>query len=297
MTRPRTSPRPRTTTRLSSTTRHDAPPAAVSGALRSVAVLRETVREAGHDVEVPGRPDGLLVAGDEVHFRLTVLGVTVEVVVAMVSADLHGQHSRLVRGPRMFPERSMDLEHRTSLHGGGSSTGVTDDVAWSAPLGPLGGLVDAVALRRTGRTVLAVRAAGIDRAARGMGAAGEVAAGAVVADGRLLVARRTWPAELDGRWELPGGGVDPGETGPVAVARELAEELDLEVAVDGQLGADVPLPDGRALRAYAARLVGGEPVLREHSEVRWVGAAELAALELVGNDRAWLPELTPLLRP
>ena len=62
-------------TRLSSTVPHDAPLAAVSGALRSVTVLRQSVRDAGHDVTVPGRrPDGLLVAGDEVHFLLDVLG-------------------------------------------------------------------------------------------------------------------------------------------------------------------------------------------------------------------------------
>ena len=40
----------------------------------------------------------------------------------------------------------------------------------------------------------------------------EVVAGAVIAGGRLLLAQRTYPAEVAGLWELPGGKVEPGET-------------------------------------------------------------------------------------
>ena len=81
------------------------------------------------------------------------------------------------------------------------------------------------------------------------------------------------------------------------MVRELAEELDVTVAAGEQVGSDVPLADGRVLRAHLARLVAGEPVLREHSEVRWVGRRELAALDLLDADRGWVPDLAPLLRP
>ena len=40
---------------------------------------------------------------------------------------------------------------------------------------------------------------------------GYVVAAAVLRHGRLLAARRTRPAALAGRWELPGGKVEPGE--------------------------------------------------------------------------------------
>lgn len=39
-----------------------------------------------------------------------------------------------------------------------------------------------------------------------------VVGAAIVRDGRVLAARRTFPAEAAGRWELPGGKVEPGET-------------------------------------------------------------------------------------
>ena len=71
-----------------------------------------------------------------------------------------------------------------------------------------------------------------------------VVAGAVIAGSTVLVAQRVRPPELAGRWELPGGKVAPGETERDALARELAEELGLEVgevAVGGRLGHDIPL--------------------------------------------------------
>jgi len=45
------------------------------------------------------------------------------------------------------------------------------------------------------------------------------------------------------------------------------------------------------LRAYRAELVSGEPVALEHSQLRWVDAEELLSMDLVDNDRAWIPEL------
>jgi 8-oxo-dGTP diphosphatase len=55
-----------------------------------------------------------------------------------------------------------------------------------------------------------------------------VVAGAVYDQGRLLAARRSAPPELAGRWELPGGKLEPGESGEQALVRELREELGVE---------------------------------------------------------------------
>ncbi|WP_127784661.1 NUDIX domain-containing protein [Rhodococcus sp. X156] len=128
-----------------------------------------------------------------------------------------------------------------------------------------------------------------------MAAAREVVAGAVVADGRLLVAQRRRPPALAGKWELAGGGVEPGESPQQALVRELDEELGVVVEPGEQVGADVLLPDGRVLRAYRAELVRGPAEAREHAALRWVGAGELSRLDLVVNDRGWRAELAPLL--
>ena len=58
-----------------------------------------------------------------------------------------------------------------------------------------------------------------------------VVGAAIVRDGRVLAARRTAPPEAAGRWELPGGKVESGETPDAALVREVAEELGCTVAV------------------------------------------------------------------
>ncbi|MEV0945664.1 (deoxy)nucleoside triphosphate pyrophosphohydrolase [Rhodococcus sp. NPDC049939] len=120
---------------------------------------------------------------------------------------------------------------------------------------------------------------------------GEVVAAAIIVDGRLLLAQRTRPPELAGLWELPGGKAEAGETARDALRRELREELGVEVTGGDRIGDDVPLPDGRVLRAYRVELVSGTPVALDHAEVRWVDARELRDIELVGNDRGWVPHL------
>jgi len=125
-----------------------------------------------------------------------------------------------------------------------------------------------------------------------------VVAGAVISGATLLVAQRVRPPELAGRWELPGGKVAPGETERDALARELAEELGLEVvdfAVGDRLGSDVPLNDAATLRAYRVRLLRGEPHPHDHRALRWVTAAELDDVDWVPADRAWLSELARAL--
>ncbi len=68
-----------------------------------------------------------------------------------------------------------------------------------------------------------------------------VVAAAIVRAGAVLAARRTRPAALAGRWELPGGRVEPGESDPAALRRECREELGAEVVVRHRLGPDLPL--------------------------------------------------------
>jgi 8-oxo-dGTP diphosphatase len=125
-----------------------------------------------------------------------------------------------------------------------------------------------------------------------------VVAGAVICGSTVLVAQRVRPPELAGRWELPGGKVAAGETERDALARELAEELGLEVtdiAVGDRLGGDIPLNATTTLRAYRVRLIRGEPHARDHRALRWVTAAELHDVDWVPADRGWLSDLTRAL--
>jgi 8-oxo-dGTP diphosphatase len=118
-----------------------------------------------------------------------------------------------------------------------------------------------------------------------------VVAGALITDGALLVAQRERPPELAGLWELPGGKVAPGETEQAALVRELREELGVEVSVGARIGVDVPLNGAMTLRAYVVTQISGTVAPHDHRALRWVTADELADVDWVPADTAWLPEL------
>lgn len=123
-----------------------------------------------------------------------------------------------------------------------------------------------------------------------------VVAGALISQGAVLVAQRVRPPELAGLWELPGGKVTGGETDAEALARELREELGIEVTVGQRLGADVTLPGAMTLRAYLVTCIAGTPRAHDHRALRWVRAEELDAVEWVPADRGWVPDLAGALR-
>ena len=112
-----------------------------------------------------------------------------------------------------------------------------------------------------------------------------VVAAAIQRDGRYLVARRTRPADVAGRWEFPGGKVEPGETEERALAREIREELGVEIAIVDRVPGEWPLHDELVLHLYRTTLAGGEPMpLEQHDEIRWVTIAEFDSVDWLPSD-------------
>jgi 8-oxo-dGTP diphosphatase len=118
---------------------------------------------------------------------------------------------------------------------------------------------------------------------------------AIVHEGRVLAARRTTPASAAGRWEFPGGKVEPGEDPEAAIVREIREELGCEVTVTGCLDGEQPVKPGYTLRVALAVLAAGEPVPHEHDAVRWLGADQLDLVEWLEPDLPFLPPLREML--
>lgn len=114
------------------------------------------------------------------------------------------------------------------------------------------------------------------------------------AAGRLLLVRRSRPPAA-GRWSLPGGRVEPGETPEQALVREVGEETGLEVEVGRRLGSvEWPRPGGVVydIRDHECTVTGG--VLRagdDASEVGWYDVEAMEALPLTSSLletlRAW----------
>ena len=103
------------------------------------------------------------------------------------------------------------------------------------------------------------------------------------AHGRVLLHRR-----LDnGRWGLPGGGIERGETAEQAVVREVREETGEEVEAERLVGVysdpeltSITYPDGNTVAyvalAFGCRVLGGAPALSDETlEVGWRDALAL----------------------
>jgi 8-oxo-dGTP diphosphatase len=124
-----------------------------------------------------------------------------------------------------------------------------------------------------------------------------IVAAAIIDAGRVLACERSAPPEAAGRWEFPGGKVEPGENDKQALARECVEELGVRVEVGARIGPDVPLAHGRAvLRVFAVTLVDGDrPRALEHRSMRWLAADELDTVPWLPADQPIVAELPTLL--
>ncbi len=105
----------------------------------------------------------------------------------------------------------------------------------------------------------------------------EVAAGLIIKDGQILIARRRDSAHLGGRWEFPGGKRWPGESFEACLTREVMEELGLTIAVHEQIASAEHRDAERRvrLRFYRCTILAGEPRTLGCAECRWVTPARI----------------------
>lgn len=189
------------------------------------------------------------------------------------------------------------LTHTREFSATAAGTRVDEQVEWDG--GPSSWL-RGPRLRRAMRAHLAVYAAAAERRALDVV---QVVGAALVDGDRVLVAQRSG-GPFDGQWEFPGGKVEPGEQERAALVRECAEELGItveprtfigEAVLDGVVGGGAP--GASTLRLWSARLAEGEPVAREHTQLRWARAGDLDALDWIRADRPLLPAVRELLEP
>jgi 8-oxo-dGTP diphosphatase len=119
-----------------------------------------------------------------------------------------------------------------------------------------------------------------------------IVVGAALLDrGRLLAARRSAPPSLAGRWELPGGKLEPGESPEQALVRELCEELGVQAAPIARLPGEWSLGAGYVLQVWTARLVSGEPrPLQDHDALRWLTPGQIDEVDWLEADRPAVAE-------
>lgn len=108
----------------------------------------------------------------------------------------------------------------------------------------------------------------------------------IVRDGRIFAAKRGPGRSMAGLWEFPGGKIEPGESPEQALARELNEELGIEVEVGGFITTSKHETGSVVitLSTFLCGIQSGEPKITEHEEVRWVTSGELDSLQWAPAD-------------
>jgi 8-oxo-dGTP diphosphatase len=105
-------------------------------------------------------------------------------------------------------------------------------------------------------------------------------------EGRVLIAQRPAGKHMAGGWEFPGGKLHPGESAEDALARELREELGVEIAeLERFVTVDHAYPDRRVIiETFLVHSSQGEPRGREGQALRWCPIAQLESAGILPAD-------------
>lgn len=118
---------------------------------------------------------------------------------------------------------------------------------------------------------------------------------AAILDGadRVLIAERPAGKHMAGHWEFPGGKVAPGETEEAALARELKEELGIEISGPRpMMRLSHRYPDREVeLSLWMVRSYRGEPRPLDGQRLKWVARTQLTAEDLLEADRPFVTAL------
>ena len=115
----------------------------------------------------------------------------------------------------------------------------------------------------------------------------EVVAGVIYKDNKFLIAQRNLKKSQGGLWEFPGGKLEFGESCEAALKREIFEEFEAEIEVEGYITENIhhyPEKDIK-LMFYKAKLVSDKLVLKEHEDYRWITKDVKDKFEFAGADK------------
>lgn len=114
----------------------------------------------------------------------------------------------------------------------------------------------------------------------------DVVAAILERDGKILLAQRPAHADQPGKWEFAGGKVEPGESQPQALRRELHEELGIEAIVGQYVASHQREVSGRIIHLHAWHVPDyqGELHAHEHQQLVWCLPEEALTYPLAPAD-------------
>lgn len=114
-----------------------------------------------------------------------------------------------------------------------------------------------------------------------------VVAALIEKNGKYLIAKRsTGDSNVLGKWEFPGGKVEPNEDELDAIKREIKEEFEINIKAIEYLVNNVCMYPNKTvdLRLYECIYISGDFILHDHSEYKFISAEEILNYDLAPAD-------------
>ena len=111
--------------------------------------------------------------------------------------------------------------------------------------------------------------------------------GAILAEkGLILIAKRKAGSRLAGKWEFPGGKIEPDESPEDCLIRELKEELSINIKVGSFFGDSIYHYDHLSIQllTYQVYWVSGEIQIKVHDRIAWVPISKLDRYDFAPAD-------------
>ena len=120
----------------------------------------------------------------------------------------------------------------------------------------------------------------------------EVVAAIIHQGGRILATQRGY-GDYKGWWEFPGGKMEPGETQELAIRREIAEELNVQIRVERKVcTVEYDYPQFHlVMHCFWCSMAGGELELKEHESAQWLERSQWESVEWLPADVLVIEEL------
>ena len=120
----------------------------------------------------------------------------------------------------------------------------------------------------------------------------KVVAAVIKKDNRIFATERGY-GDFKDMWEFPGGKIEPGESGPEALKREIREELDTVIEVGDYIETvEYDYPTFHlSMECYWCTVKEGKLTLLEHENAIWLDRDSLLSVEWLPADLMIIPKV------